>query len=341
MRRKMVWCAAAAATFTLVASAVSAGPILDEIKERGKIRCGIYQNVPGLAVLDDKGQWQGFDVDYCRGAAAAIFGDGDAVEYVTMTFAQGIPAVQTREVDMAGLAMTLTIGRDTELGLDFIGPTLHSGQGFMVHKRTGASKIEDLDGASICVVAGTLTDSLISDYFKARGLTYQPVAFEDTNQRYEYYENGRCDVVTSEFEFLGTRRIRMTNPDDHIILPDAFTKSPMGPIILQSDPAWTDVAKWIHWTLINAEEMGITQANVDEMKATSQDPTVQRFLGATETIGEKMGLPNDFAYQIVKAIGNYAEVYDRSFGMNSPVQLPRGQNALWSDGGLQWAPVFR
>jgi len=341
MKRVLRILAAGCGMLGLAATSALAGPILDEIKERGKLRCGIYQNVPGLAVLDDEGRWQGFDVDYCRATAAAIFGDGDAVEFVTMNFAQGIPAVQTREVDMAGLAMTLTVGRDTELGLDFVGPTLHSGQAFMVHKRTGATKIEDLDGASICVIAGTLTDSLISDYFKARGLTYQPVAFENTNQRYEYYENGRCDVVTSEFEFLGTRRIRMKNPDEHVILPDAFVKSPMGPIILDSDPDWTDVAKWVHWVLINAEEMGITQANVDEMKANSENPVVQRFLGVTESIGEKMGLPNDFAYQIVKAVGNYAEVYDRSFGMNSPVNLPRGQNALWSDGGLQWAPVFR
>ncbi len=340
MKKLFAVAAFAAALIGGHATQAAAGQILDEIKERGKLRCGIYQDVPGLATLDDKGRWQGFDVDYCRATAAAIFGDGDAVEFVTMTFAQGIPAVQSREVDMAGLAMTLTIGRDTELGLEFIGPTLHSGQGFMVHKRTGATKIEDLDGASICVVAGTLTDSLISDYFSARGLTYTPVAFENSNQRYEYYENGRCDVVTSEFEFLGTRRIRMQNPDDHIILSDAFVKSPMGPILLENDPQWTNVAKWVHWTLINAEEFGINQENIDEM-LKSDDPQIQRFLGVSETIGEKMGLPNDFAVAIIRAVGNYSDVYERNFGMKSPVMLPRGMNALWSAGGLQWAPVFR
>jgi len=172
----------------LIASSAtaSAGELFDEIKERGKLRCGIYQNVPALATLDDQGRWQGFDVDYCRAVAAALFGDSNAVEYVTMNFAQGIPAVKSREVDMAGLAITYTIGRDTELGLDFIGPTLYSGHGFMVHKRTGATKIADLDGATICVVAGTVTDSLISDFFKARNMTYTPVAFENSNQRYEY-----------------------------------------------------------------------------------------------------------------------------------------------------------
>lgn len=318
----------------------AAGEILDEIKERGKLRCGVYQNVPALATLDDQGNWQGFDVDYCRAAAAALFGNGDAVEYVPMTFAQGIPAVQSREVDMAGLAITYTIGRDTELGLDFIGPTLYSGQGFMVHKRSGATSIAELDGASICVVAGTVTDSLISDFFKARNLTYTPVAFENSNQRYEYYENGRCDVVTSEIPFLGTRRLRMQVPEDHLILEEVFAKSHMGPIILESDPAWSNVARWIHYALVQADEFGISQDNIDEMLKT-QDPELQRFLGITESLGEKMGLPNDFTVAIVRAVGNYNDVWERNFGMKSPVQLPRGMNALARDGGLQWAPNWR
>jgi general L-amino acid transport system substrate-binding protein len=325
----------------LAASATaSAGAILDEIKANGKLRCGVYQNVPALATLSDQGQWQGFDVDYCRAVAAAMFGDGDAVEYIPMTFAQGIPAVKTREVDMAGLAITYTIGRDTELGLDFIGPTLYSGQGFMVHKRTGATQISDLDGASICVVAGTVTDSLISDFFKARGMTYTPVAFENSNQRYEYYENGRCDVVTSEIPFLGTRRLRMQVPADHVILDEVFAKSHMGPIVLESDPQWSNVARWVHYALIQADEFGITQENLDEMLKT-EDPELQRFLGVTESIGEKMGLSNDFTVNIIRAVGNYNDVWERSFGMKSPVQLPRGMNALPADGGLQWSPNWR
>ncbi len=331
---------AAAATAAIIPTAASAGEVLDQIKERGKLRCGIYENVPGLAVLDSKGVWQGFDVDYCRAIAAAVFGSGDAVEFVTMTFAQGIPAVKSREVDIAGLAITYTIGRDTELGLDFIGPTLYSGHGFMVHKRTGASKIEDLNGASICVVAGTVTDSLISDYFKARSMTYTPVAFENTNQRYEYYQNGRCDVVTSEIPFLGTRRLRMQNPDEHVILEEVFAKSHMGPIVLEADPQWSNVARWVHYALIQADEFGINQANIDE-KLKTEDPELQRFLGITESIGKNIGLPNDFTVAIVRAVGNYGDIWDRSFGMKSPVQLPRGMNALAQDGGLQWAPNWR
>ncbi|XWN30499.1 MAG: amino acid ABC transporter substrate-binding protein [Devosia sp.] len=317
-----------------------AGEILDEIKDRGVLRCGVYQNVPALATLDDEGNWQGFDVDYCKAVAAALFGSGDAVEYVPMNFAQGIPAVKTREVDMAGLAMTYVISRDGELGLDFVGPTLFSGHGFMVHKRAGAEKIADLDGASICVVAGTLTDSLISDYFSARGMSYTPVAFENSNQRYEYYENGRCDVVTSEIPFLGTRRIRMQNPDDHVILDEVFAKSHMGPIILEADPQWSNVARWVHYALIQAEEFGINQDNIDEMLET-EDPEIQRFLGVTETIGEKMGVSNDFVVNIIRAVGNYDDVWERNFGMKSAVELPRGLNALAQDGGMQWAPNWR
>jgi len=330
----------AAAVAIALPVAASAGEILDEIKERGKLRCGIYENVPALATLDDQGEWQGFDVDYCRALAAAIFGDPEAVEFVTMTFAQGMPAVKSREVDVAGLAITYTIGRDGELGFDFIGPTLYSGHGFMVHKRAGADKIEDLDGATICVVAGTLTDSLISDYFKARGMTYTPVAFENTNQRYEYYENGRCDVVTSEIPFLGTRRLRMKNPDDHVILEETFAKSHMGPVIIDTDPNWSAIARWVHYALVQAEEFGINQENIEEMVKTD-DPELQRFLGVTDSIGENLGLPNDFTVAILRSVGNYDDVWQRNFGMKSPVQLPRGKNALVEDGGMQWSPNWR
>jgi general L-amino acid transport system substrate-binding protein len=340
MKRLLTKIAALGLLAGIGAGAATAGEILDDIKARGKLRCGIYQNVPGLATLSDKGEWQGFDVDYCRAVAAALFGDGNAVDFVNMTFAQGIPAVNAREVDMAGLAMSLTIGRDTELGLDFIGPTLYSGQGFMVHKRTGATRIEDLDGASICVVAGTVTDSLISDYFKARNMSYTPVAFESSDQRYEYYENGRCDVVTSEIPFLGTRRLRMKNPDDHLIMEETFVKSHMGPIILEADPQWSNVARTVHYALVQADEFGITAENVDEM-LKSEKPDIQRFLGVTENIGEKMGLANDFTVNIIRAVGNYNDVWERNFGMKSEVKLPRGMNALPQNGGLQWSPIWR
>ena len=334
------------ATFGLAAllgaaSPVSAGPILDEIKARGKLRCGVYDNVPGLATLDDKGRWQGFDVDYCRAVAAALFGNGDAVEFIKLTFAQGIPAIKSREIDVAGLAITLTVSRDAELGLDFIGPTLYSGHGFMVHKRTNAKKIEDLNGATICVVAGTVTDSLISDYFKARKMTYKAVAFENTNQRYEYYENGRCDVVTSEIPFLGTRRLRLKNPDDHVILAETFEKSHMGPVIIETDPQWSNVARTVHYALVNAEEYGVCQDTLEE-KMKSTDPAVQRFVGKSEdAIGPKMGLAKDFTVNIVKAVGCYADIWERNFGMKSPVKLPRGMNALPQNGGLQWSPNWR
>ena len=338
------WFAMAAAAITAVAlpmSAANAGKILDEIKARGTFRCGIYENIPALATLDSKGRWQGFDVDYCRAMAAAFFGDGEKVEFVTMTFAQGMPAVKAREVDMAGLAITYTIGRDSEGGFDFVGPTLYSGQGFMVHKRTGATKIEELDGAAICVVAGTITDSLISDYFKARGLTYTPVAFENSNQRYEYYENGRCDVVTSEIPFLGTRRLRMKNPDDHLIMEETFSKSHMGPVILEDDPQFSNLARWVHYALVQAEEYGINRDNLDTVMKETKDPAIQRFLGQTENIGTNLGVSDDFVVHIIRAVGNYNDVWERNFGMKSPVKLPRGMNALPENGGLQWSPSWR
>lgn len=341
--RNIVKVTTAAAVFGAllpIPALAQSGAILGEIMDRGVLRCGVYQNVPGLAFLDSAGRWQGFDVDYCRALAAALFGDGDAVEFVPMTFAQGMPAVSTREVDVAALAITYTIGRDTALGFNFVGPTLYSGQGFMVHQRTGATELADLDGASICVVAGTVTDSMLSDFFGARGWTYTPVAFADSNQRYEYYENGRCDVVTSEIPFLGTRRQTLRNPDEHLILEETFVKSHMGPVVLESDPKWSNVARWVHYALLQAEEYGIDQENIEAMLETD-DPELQRFLGITDSIGADMGLANDFTVHIVRAVGNYHDVWERNFGMRSAVGLPRGMNALPQDGGLQWSPNWR
>jgi len=325
----------------LVSNTAFAGEILDKIKSRGKIRCGIYEDVPGLATLNNQGRWQGFDVDYCRATAAALFGDGEKVEFTKMAFAQGMPAVKSGEVDMANLAITDTIGRECYQGFDFVGPTLYSGMAFMVHKRTGAKKIEDLDGATICVVAGGVTDSLIADYFKARGMTYTPVAFENTNQRYQFYEEGRCDVVTSEIPFLAIRRARLKNPEEHLILPEIFSKSDMGPVILEDDVQWSNIAKAVHWALVTADEYGISSENIDEVLKTTKDPAKRRFLGVDENIGKEMGLSNDFTVSIIKAVGNYNEIWERNFGMKSAMKLPRGLNELATKGGLQWAPTWR
>ena len=313
---------------------------VDTIKQRGSFKCGVYESVPGLASLNDKGEWVGFDVDYCRAMAAAILGDGKKVQFIKLSFAQGMPALRSGEIDMAALAITYTIQRDTELGFDFVGPTLFSGHGFMVHKRTNASKLADLNGASICIVAGTITESLIADYFRPRNMTFKPVAIETSAQIMPMYEDGRCDVVTLEPPFLAMRRSRLKNPNDHVILNEMFAKSHMGPVIREDDHVFSNLARWVHFALITAEELGIDAGNVDAMKA-NKNPEVRRFLGVDGNIGSKMGLSDDFTVNLVKAVGNYGDIWERNYGMKSAGRLPRGVNALARDGGLQWAPNWR
>lgn len=323
------------------AMAQAAPDQLKTIRDRGVFRCGVYENVPGLSALDAQGNRVGFDVDYCRAMAAAVLGDGSKVEFRTMTLAQGIPALKSGEVDMIALALTYTIQRDTELGLDFVGPTLYSGHAFMVHKRSGATKLADLNGATICLVAGGITDTMISDYFRARNMTFRPVAIENTTQMYALYEEGRCDVVTSEVPFLGMRRSRLRNPADHLILPEMFAKSHMGPVVRDDDRIYSHVARWVHFALVNAEEMGITRENVARMASESRDPAIRRFLGIEGEIGMKMGLANDWTQKVIAAVGNYGEIFDRHYGAQSVIKLPRGLNALAFDGGLQWSPTWR
>lgn len=328
-----------------VAAAIGASPAvsgtLDTIKQRGVVKCGVFENLPGMASLDDKGQWQGMSVDYCKALSAAVFGTPDKVELSKLTFAQGIPAIKSGEMDMVDLAITATIGRETELGLEFIGPTIYSGFGFMVHKRANATKISDLNGAAICVVSGSLHDTWIADYFRARNMTFTPVPIETSAQMFPLYEEGRCDVVTMEPPFLAARRLRLKAPADHIILNELFAKSYMGPIVRGDDRQWSQIARWTHFALVTAEELGLTQENIDKQAAESKDPNVLRFTGKEAKIGEKMGLANDWAWKVVKAVGNYGEVWERNYGMKSAMKLPRGPNALAQDGGMQWAPNWR
>jgi len=340
MRWLAVGSALAAAIVLGSAHAQTRSSTIDTIKQRGNLKCGVYENVPGLATLNDRGEWVGFDVDYCRAIAAAILGDAQKAQFVKLTFAQGMPALRAGEIDVAALAITYTTQRDTEMGFDFIGPTLFSGHGFMVHKRTGATKLADLNGATICVVAGTITESLIADYFRPRNMTFKPVAIETSAQMMPMYEDGRCDVVTLEPPFLSMRRSRLKVPTDHVILNETFAKSHMGPVIREDDRVFSNVARWVHYALVTAEELGIDASNVDAMKA-SRNPEVRRFLGVEGNIGSKMGLTDDFTVTIIKAVGNYGDIWERNYGMKSAGRLGRGMNALARDGGLQWAPNWR
>lgn len=338
--KHLLMAAAAMLGFGVGEAMAQASPQLETIRGRNVFRCGVYENVPGLSALNAQGVRVGFDVDYCHAMAAAILGDPSRVEFRTMTLAQGIPALRSGEVDMIALALTYTIQRDTELGLDFMGPTLYSGHAFMVHRRTGATRLADLNGATICIVAGGITDSLIADYFRARNMTFRPLAVENTTQMYTLYEEGRCDVVTSEVPFLGMRRSRLRQPDQHIILNEIFAKSHMGPIVRDDDRRYAHVARWVHYALVNAEEMGITRANLPQM-LESRDPAIRRFLGLEGDIGQNMGLRNDFTQAIIRAVGNYGEIFERHYGMASEIRLPRGLNALAENGGLQWSPTWR
>lgn len=338
--KNLLMAAAAMLGFGVGEAMAQASPQLDTIRGRNVFRCGVYENVPGLSALNAQGVRVGFDVDYCHAMAAAILGDPSRVEFRTMTLAQGIPALRSGEVDMIALALTYTIQRDTELGLDFMGPTLYSGHAFMVHRRTGATRLADLNGATICIVAGGITDSLIADYFRARNMTFRPLAVENTTQMYTLYEEGRCDVVTSEVPFLGMRRSRLRQPDQHNILPEIFAKSHMGPIVRDDDRRYLHVARWVHYALVNAEEMRITRANLPQM-LESRDPAIRRFLGLEGDIGQNMGLRNDFTQAIIRAVGNYGEIFERHYGMGSEIRLPRGLNALAENGGLQWSPTWR
>lgn len=313
---------------------------LDAIKQRGSLKCGVYENSPGLAALDDQGEWVGFDVDYCRALAAAILGDGKKTQFVKLTFAQSMPALRSGEIDVAAMSITYTAQRDTELGFDFVGPTLYSGHGFMVRKRANVAKLADLNGATICIIAGTATESLMADYFRPRNLTFKPVAVESPTQMLSMYESGRCDVVTLEPPFLAMQRARLKNPADHLILSETFAKSHMGPIVREDDRVYSNVTRWVQYALVTAEELGIAASNVDAMKA-SKNPEVRRFLGVEGSIGSRMGLTNDFTVNVIKAVGNYGDVWDRNIGMKSPGKLPRGMNALARDGGMQWAPNWR
>jgi len=315
---------------------------LDDVKARGTLRCGVNTGLPGFASQNDAGQWQGLDVDYCKAVAAAVFGDVSKVQYVPLSAVQRFPALQNNEVDMLARNTTWTMNRDTALGLDFAGINYYDGQGFMVKKELNINSALQLSGATVCVQSGTTTELNLADYFKANKLEYKPVVFEKQEEVDAAYSAGRCDVYTTDQSGLYSIRLSLSNPDDHIVLPEIISKEPLGPAVRQGDSKWFDVVSFAHYAMVNAEEFGVTQANVEEMKKT-ENPDIKRFLGeeAESTIGADLGLPKDWAVQIIKAVGNYGESFERNVGEGSPLKIKRGLNALWSKGGLQYAPPIR
>jgi general L-amino acid transport system substrate-binding protein len=314
---------------------------LQIVKDRGRVVCGSRTDLLGFGYLDADGKNVGFDIDFCRAVAAAIFNDPTAVEFVPLTAAERGPALQTNEVDLLSRNCTWTSSRDAQWG-NFTVVLFYDGQGMMVRKDSGATTLEDLDGATVCVTTGTTTELNLADNFRGRGLEFTAVTFEDTASVYNAYEEGRCDAATSDKSQLAAVREGFANPDDHEIMDVTMSKEPLTPAVPQGDDQWFDLVKTVGYVLINAEELGITSENVDEMMS-SDNPSIKRLLGVEGEFGQtELGLEADFAANVIRAVGNYGEIYDRYMGPNGDAfTLPRGPNKLWTDGGLIYAPPIR
>jgi general L-amino acid transport system substrate-binding protein len=337
-----VWRAAALAVAGSVAlaSAALADGTLQKIKERGQIRCGASQGVAGFSLPDAQGHWSGFDTDMCRALAAAIFNDPGKAQFISLSSKDRLTALQSGEVDVLSRTTTWTLSRDAGLGLNFTAVNYYDGQGFEVRKSANIRSIKDLDGASICVAQGTTNELNLADYFRTNGLKYQVVVFQDIDDVVKAYENGRCDALSTDMSQLVSYRVKMVNPDEHVLLPEVISKEPIGPWVRQGDDQWFDIVRWTLFAMLNAEELGVTQANVGEMM-NSTNPEIRRLLGLEGRFGEALGLTNDWVARIVRHVGNYGESFERNLGSKSRIGLPRGPNNLWNKGGLQYAPPIR
>jgi general L-amino acid transport system substrate-binding protein len=330
-----------------MSTAAHAASTLESVKAAGKLKCGVNTGLAGFAAPNDQGVWAGLDIDLCRAVAAAVFGDATKVEYKPLNAEQRFTALQSGEVDMLARNSTWTLSRDTQLGLDFVAVNYYDGQGFMVRKDLGVTSAKELKGATVCVQEGTTTEKNLGDFDKANNLGMQPVKFKESDQARSAYDEGRCDAYTTDASGLAAERTGLKSPADNIILPEIISKEPLGPVVRHGDSQWADIVRWSHFAMIIGEEKGITSANVDEVKtknaegAEGADAETQRFLGITDKMGEGLGIGNDWAYNILKQVGNYSEAFERNVGKNTPLGLERGLNALWTNGGLQYAPPVR
>ena len=330
---------AAAVALTFVGFTAQAST-LDEVKKRGHVLCGVSQGLPGFSNADDKGNWTGIDVDVCRAVAAGIFGDPGKVKYVPLSAKERFTALQSGETDILSRNTTWTFHRDNALGLEFVGVNYYDGQGFMIRKKLGITKATDLAGAAVCTNTGTTTELNVADYFRANKMDYKIVAFEKADEVLAAYDAGRCDVYTTDRSGLAAQRTKLKNPDAHVVLSEIISKEPLGPVVRHGDSQWGDIVRWSLNTMIIGEELGITSANVDKMKSSS-NPEIKRMLGLEADFGKELGLGKDFSYNILKMVGNYAESYEKHVGPNTPLKLERGLNALWNAGGILYAPPFR
>lgn len=340
MKRTLLSLALGTAVSLAGITAASAGT-LDDVKSKGFIQCGVSQGLIGFSNPDDKNNWTGLDVDFCRAVAGAVFGDGQKVKFTPLSAKERFTALQSGEIDILSRNTTWTMGRDTSLGLVFAGVTYYDGQGFMVKKSLGVDSALKLDGASVCTQTGTTTELNLADYFRANNMKYEVVAFEKGDEVVAAYDSGRCDVFTTDQSGLYAERLKMKNPDGNVVLPEIISKEPLGPVVRQGDDAWFNVVKWTYYALVNAEEMGVTAANAGDMMSSSTDPGVRRLLGVEGDFGKAIGLENNWAANAVKAVGNYGEMFDRNVGPDTNLKISRGVNALWSKGGIQYAPPIR
>jgi general L-amino acid transport system substrate-binding protein len=323
----------------MIAGAASAGT-LEDVKAKGFIQAGVNGDLFGFGKADSKGVWRGLDVDTARAVAAAVFGDADKIKFTPLTAKTRFTALQSGEIDVLTRNCTQTLSRDTALGLDFCQVNYYDGQGFLVSKKLGVKSALELDGATVCVLPGTTTELNVADYFRKTGMKMKPVVIENTAELAKAFFAGRCDCLTSDASQLAGTRAVAPNPGDYIILPDIISKEPLAPAVRHGDNQWKDVVNYSVFALINAEELGITSKNVDEMLKSS-DPKIKRFLGVSPGNGKALGLDEKFAYNIIKQVGNYGEIFERNVGVNTPLGIQRGLNALWSKGGLMYSPPFK
>ncbi len=341
MNNKLLGFVVAVSTVVLLSVATTAGAgTLADVKKRGVLRCVVSTGVAGFAYPDKSGVWKGFDIDFCRATAAAVLGDSKKIKAVTSTGKTRFTKLNANEGDVLWRNTTITFSRDVGVKLRFHGVNYYDGQGFMVNKKLGVKSAKELNGASICIQTGTTTELNLADYFHANGMKYEAVPIETNDEARQNYVGGRCDVYTTDASGLAATRSTFSDPNNHIILPEIISKEPLGPATRHGDDQWSDIVTWVYYATVTAEEKGVTQANVDKMKS-SKDPEILRLLGVEGAQGKELGLSKDWAYNIIKQIGNYGEIFERNIGVKTPIGLSRGLNDLWTRGGLQYAPPFR
>jgi general L-amino acid transport system substrate-binding protein len=328
------------AAFVAAAVQPATAQTLDVIRDRGKLICGINPDLPGFAARDQEGAWRGFDVDFCRAVAAAIFNDAGRVEFKALSNAERLTALKNSDIDLLSRNTTWTMARETALGINFAAVTYYDGQGFLVPSSLKAESALELDGKSICVQTGTTTEANLADYFRGKKLTYRLNAFPSADEALAAYNDGRCDAFTTDTSALFAERLKLAKPDEHVILPDIISKEPLSPAVRQGDDRWFKIVQWTHFVMLNAEELGVTSKTI-EQAMNSDNPEIRRLVGLDGSAGTDIGLSSDWAARIIRLVGNYDEVFERNVGTGSKLGIPRGINQLWTHGGIQYAPPIR